>query len=397
MLEYGVIHISTGIIIIIKNIKGEKYMKLTVDRVRLLKVLTTVNVAIGQKSPTPAFLNFKLEMDDEKLTVLGSDNDLTIKSTLPVVDGDKKIITDFTCGSTLISAKFLIEIIRRLEGSTVTIEIIDDVIAQISDNKSNFKLNSMKSEEYPDLDLTIIGEDVELKADEFKKIVNQTAFAASTKEVRLILTAVNAKSDGTKAEFVATDSYRLAKKSSELASNPFEANIPVKALNEVYKLVEEDDVVLHIAQNKVIFEFGGTTVYSRLIAGEFPKTSRMIPANYPYVLKVNGSKFIDAMQRVSLLSIERERIVKLSLSEGKVEISSKSEQIGSANEQIDLFEYNGGRFDISFNVDYVTDAIRAAHSEDVLLSFAGEMNAFRITAPEDDSLIQIITPVRSYY
>ena len=372
-------------------------MKLTVDRIRLLKVLTTVNVAIGQKSPTPAFLNFKLEMNDNELTVLGSDNDLTIKSTLPVVEGDKTIITDYRVGSTLISAKYLIEIIRKLEGNNVTIEIIDDVIAQISDNKSNFKLNSMKAEEYPDLDLTVVGENVFFKADEFKKVIAQTAFAASTKEVRLILTAINVKSDGTNAEFVATDSYRLAKKVAPIESNPFESNIPVKALVEVSKLVDNDDVTLYVAPNKAIFEFGGTRVYSRVIAGDFPKTSRMIPTNYPYQLKVNANKFIDAMARVSLLSIERERIVKLSLSDNGVEVSSKSEQIGSANEQIELYEYNGGRFDISFNVDYVTDAIKATQSEDVLLSFAGEMNAFRITAPEDDSLVQIITPVRSYY
>lgn len=372
-------------------------MKLTVDRISFLKVLTTVNVAIGQKSPTPAFLNFKLEMDEDKLTVLGSDNDLTIVSTLPVKDGDKVLISDFVTGSTSITAKYLIEIIRRLEDKTVTIEIIDDVIAQISDSKSNFKLNSMRAEEYPDLDLTVVGEMVQFKADEFKKVVSQTAFAASTKEVRLILTAINVKSDGEKAEFVATDSYRLAKKTASIDCNPFESNIPVKTMAEVSKLIENDDITLFVAPNKVIFEFGGTRVYSRIIAGDFPKTSRMIPTNYPFQLKVNAAKFIDAMARVSLLSIERERIVKLSLSDDCVEVSSKSEQIGSANEQVELYEYTGGKFEISFNVDYVTDAIRATQSEDVLLSFAGEMNAFRITAPEDDSLVQIITPVRSYY
>lgn len=372
-------------------------MKLSIDRSRFYKLLTTVNVAVGQKSPTPAFLNFKLEMTNVGLKVLGSDNDLTIQSTLPIIENDKVLISDYECGSTLISAKYLLEIIRRLDGETVELEIIDDVIVQISDNKSHFQLNSMKAEEYPDLDLSISGVQVEFKAEDYKKIVVQTAFAASNKEVRPILTAVNAKSDGAKAEFVATDSYRLAKKSFVVSSKPFEANIPVKALTEVSKLIENDDVTLNITNNKVVFEFANTVVYSRLINGDFPKTSRMIPNNYPFVLKVNGAKFIDAMQRVSLLAVERERIVKLSLSDNGVEVSSKSEQIGSANEKIELFQYEGGRFDISFNVDYVSDAIKAAQSEDVVLSFAGEMNAFRVTSSEDDSIVQIITPVRSYY
>lgn len=372
-------------------------MKLSIDRSRFYKLLTTVNVAVGQKSPTPAFLNFKLEMTNAGLKVLGSDNDLTIQSTLPIIENDKVLISDYECGSTLISAKYLLEIIRRLDGETVELEIIDDVIVQISDNKSHFQLNSMKAEEYPDLDLSISGVQVGFKAEDYKKIVVQTAFAASNKEVRPILTAVNAKSDGVKAEFVATDSYRLAKKSFAVSSKPFEANIPVKALTEVSKLIENDDVTLNITNNKVVFEFANTVVYSRLINGDFPKTSRMIPNNYPFVLKVNGAKFIDAMQRVSLLAVERERIVKLSLSDNGVEVSSKSEQIGSANEKIELFQYEGGRFDISFNVDYVSDAIKAAQSEDVILSFAGEMNAFRVTSSEDDSIVQIITPVRSYY
>lgn len=372
-------------------------MRLSINRSRLLKLLTIVNVAIGPKSPTPAFLNFKLEMTNGGLVALGSDNDLTIQSYLPIEEDGKVIISDYTCGSTLISAKYLMEIIKRLDGEIVTIEIFDDVIVRISDNKSNFQLNSMKAEEYPDLDLSILGEDVAFKADEFKKIVAQTSFAASTKEIRPILTAINVKATGECAEFVATDSYRLAKKKIDIFTHPFESNIPVKAVNEVAKLIENEDVVLNISNNKVVFEFGTTKVYSRLINGDFPKTSRMIPNSYPYNLQVNGAKFINAMQRVSLLAVERERIVKLSLSDQGVEVSSKSEQVGSANEAIDLYEYEGGRFDISFNVDYVTDAIRAVQSEDVILSFAGEMNAFRVTAVGDDSIVQIITPVRNYY
>ena len=373
-------------------------MKFTIDRLKFLKLLSIVNVAIGQKSPTPAFLNFKLEIDDNGLTITGSDNDISIQSVLPFNADDKVIISNYTYGSALISAKYLIEIIRRLDSTLVSLEIVDEVIVQISDTTSCFQLNAMRSEEYPDLDLTIEGKEVILKTEDFKKIVSQTAFAASTREVRPILTAINFKVSEGVAEFVATDSYRLAKKTYEIDSNvSFEANVPVKVLNEVSKLLEDSEIKLNVATNKIVFEFGATKVFSRLINGEFPKTYRMIPSNYPYVLQINSSKFIDAMQRVSLLAIERERIVKLSIDTDSVEIFSKSEQIGSANERIELFQYEGGRFDISFNVDYVIDAIKAAQSEDVVLSFAGEMNAFRVTSPIDETIIQIVTPVRSYY
>lgn len=373
-------------------------MKFTIDRLKFLKTLSIVNTAIMPKSPTPAYLNFLLEMTEDCLVVTGSNGELTITSACPIKKEDKVIIADYEVGSTLISAKFLLDIVRNLGCDTVTIEIIDQVIAKISDEKSQFKLNSFRAEEYPNLDLTKVGDCVVFSGEDFKKIVSQTAFAASTKEVRPVLTAINAKGFDDRIEFVATDSYRLSKKTYACEDGvSFNANIPVKSLIEVSKMVDDGDVEVTISNNKVVFTYKTTNVYSRLIAGDFPKTTNMFPANYPYVLQVNSEKFISAMQRVSLLAIERENIVKLTVSNEGCNISSKSEQIGSADEMIDDYRYSGERFEISFNVNYVIDAIKAAQSEDVILSFVGEMAAFRVTSAVDTSIVQIVTPVRSYY
>ena len=134
---------------------------------------------VPKPAPTPAFLNFKLDMKEDNLEITGSNNDLTIKSSLPVQTEDNIIISDYTCGSTLISAKYLLDIVRKLDSDTLTIEVIDEVIARISDEKSKFQLNSMRSEEYPDLDLSISGKKVMFPCDDFKRIINQVAFAAS--------------------------------------------------------------------------------------------------------------------------------------------------------------------------------------------------------------------------
>ena len=376
-------------------------MKLTIDRLRLLKVLNTVSIAIGQKSPTPAFLNFKMEMSNDCLTVTGSNNDLTIKSSLPLKDGDNDIIVSSLPGSTLIALK-LLEIIRRLEGSWVTIEVIDNT-AKISDEKSDFQLNSMPVEDYPELDLEAFGETITFKVEDFKKIVSQTAFAASTKEVRPILTSINVKAYDNQLEFTATDSYRLSKKlhylENEGDAKSFEVNIPVKTMVEVSKLLESGTVDMIVSSNKVVFKYNNTFIYSRLNNGDFPKASRMIPDAYPFVLQVNADTFINAMSRVSLLAIERENIVKVTVDYDELIISSKSDQIGSAKEKISSssFRYAGDRFEISFNCNYVDEAIKAAQSDEVILSFAGEMTAFRVTAPNDASIIQVIVPARSYY
>lgn len=373
-------------------------MKLTINRNCLLKTLNIVSVAIGQKSPTPAFLNFKLVMDDEKLTVTGSNSELTICSYINIRDGETVNIQYYEKGATLITSKYLLEIIRRLDSELVTIEIIDEVIAKISDEKSDFKLNSMRIEEYPELDLSIEGDSITFNAVEFKTIISQTSFAASNKEIRPILTAVNLKASENEIDFVATDSYRLSKKIVNISSEEeFEANIPVKTLQEVAKMVDDREIILTLSSRKAVFQFGETILFSRLIIGDFPKTSKMIPETYPYVLQISSEAFISAINRVSLLAIERENIVKISISNDRIDISSKTDQVGSANEIITNFRYSGDRFDISFNVNYVIDAIKACQSDDVIISFAGEMSAFRVTAPNDTSIVQIVTPVRSYY
>ena len=373
-------------------------MKLTIDRLKFLKTLSITNIAIMPKSPTPAYLNFLLEMKSDKLMVTASNGDLTITSACPIEENGNVIITNYKEGATLISAKFLLDIVRNLSCDTVTLEIVDNVIAKISDEKSQFQLNSFRSEEYPNLDLSKHGECITFSGEDFKKIVSQTAFAASTKEVRPVLTAINARANNGVIEFVATDNYRLSKKIYNLGEEvTFTANIPVKSLVEVSKLIEDGDIEVTISNNKVVFTYKNTNVYSRLIAGDFPRTSNMFPASYPYVLQVNSDRFISAMQRVSLLAIERENIVKLTVSSDACNISSKSDQIGSANEIIDDYRYAGERFEISFNVNYVIDAIKAAQSEDVILSFVGEMSAFKVSTPTDDTIVQIVTPVRSYY
>lgn len=373
-------------------------MKFTIDRNKFLKLLNIVNISIVLKSPTPAYLNFKLDMLEDKLLVTGSNGELTITSSCPIEENDKVIIANYETGSTLISAKFLLEIVRRLEDESVSVEIIDDVIAKISDNHSQFKLNSIRAEEYPLLDLEKKGETIFFSSDDFKKIVTQTTFAASNKEVRPILMALNTKADGNKIDFTATDSFRLSKKSYEMSQEAnFVANIPVKTLNEVSKLIEGGEVEMTISNTKVVFTYQNTNIYSRLISGDFPKVNNMFPATYPYVLQINSDNFISAMQRVSLLAIEKENIVKLSVSQDECRISSKSDQIGSADEVIDNYRYVGDRLEISFNVNYVIDAIKACQSDDVVLSFVGDMSAFKVSSPIDDSIVEIVTPVRSYY
>ena len=122
-------------------------MKFTIDRNKFLKMLNTVSIAIEQKSPSPIYLNYKLDLDEKGLTVISTNGNLTIQTFLPYQDGDNIYISDYEEGVTLIQAKFLLEIVKRLESDTVTVDIIDEVIVDISDNYSKFRLNALKAED----------------------------------------------------------------------------------------------------------------------------------------------------------------------------------------------------------------------------------------------------------
>lgn len=375
-------------------------MRFTIQREAFLKGLTIAGKAIGSKSPIPVMMNFKLTLTIEGLSILGSNNEITIKTLVPTMVGEEKLIFDPEYGSTLVSSKYLTDIVRKIEGDQIQFEVIDNTIVKIKDNRSNFKLNSIRPEEYPEIDLTDQGVTIKLEKNAFQTFVNQTAFAASTKEQRPILTAVNLQADNNALVATATDSARLARKEIYFdESYSFSANIPAKTLTEVSKLIETEnvaDMTLSVSETKVLFSFANTIVSSRLITGDYPQTKNIVPKTFNYFLEVNAQEFISAMERVSLLLSEKENVVKLTMSDEAIEVSTKSSQVGSAVERLNVCQYKGDRLEVSFNASYVIDAIKACGSEDVTLAFLGEMKPFVIRNDQDNTQIQLVTPMRTY-
>ena len=369
-------------------------MKFTINRDQFLKGLTIAAKAIGSKSPIPVMSNVKIDMIDNGLELTGSNTELTIKTTIPFQMGDQEIIRDYQVGSTLVANKFITEIVRRLEGKEVSFEVIDDTIVKISDGKSDFKLNSIKAEEYPDMQ----GTHISMTYNNFKDLVDQTAFAASTRDQRPILTALNLDCIDGELTATATDSARLAKKSLVLNEKVnFSANVPASIMSEVAHLLDDvENIDMFISDKKVVFQLGQTIVVTRLINGEYPNTRHIIPHGCSYFLEANSQELIAAMERVSLLSVDRENVVKLVMTEDSVEVSTKSSQVGSATEKISTFQYTGDRLEVSFNSLYVMQAIKAAKCEDVTIAFLGEMKPFIIKNVKDESHVQLVTPVRTY-
>ena len=372
-------------------------MRFTINTECLLKNLLLVAKAIPSKADLPILQNIKIVLNDKGLELTGSDNNISIQSVVPYKIGEKEIIRNAQQGETLIASKILIEVVRHLEEEYITFELVDGSILKIEDSKSNFKLNSIRAEEYPQIDLSMTGATLEVKTKDLVSIVESTVFAASTKETRPILTAVNLEARDNLLTATATDTARLARKSVEIESDVhFVANIPAKKLSDIVRSFEGAETVkIAISDKKAIFAFGTAVIATRLTSGEYPNTKNIIPKNFNYSLQVNSNELLKAMERVSLLSAEYDGVVKLIMTEDEVEILSRSSLIGSANEKLSVFQFSGERLEISFRSSFVADAIKACKSEDVTIDFIGEMKPFVVKNSKDDSIDMLVTPLRS--
>ena len=374
-------------------------MRFIIRRDEFLKGLLVAGRAVNSKSSAiPVLSNLKLELDEKGLSITGSNYDLTIKTTIPYTRNEVELIRNVQEGTTLVNTKIITDMARKIDSEEISFEVVDSTIAVITAGKIKYNLNCIKANEYPDIDLEPNGILINLTRLEFSSLVSQTSFAASLKEQRPILTAINLEAADGVLTATATDSARLARKQISISTDlRFSANVPARMMVEVDHLLEGvDSLRIALSDKKALFEFENTVIATRLIAGEYPNTKNIVPRVTNYALEVNASDLMKAIDRVNILSIDRENVVDLFLSDSAVEISAKSTQVGSASEKIEVFKFEGSNLQISFNSEFVLSAIKALNSEDVTFLFVGEMKPFVVKNPEDESVIQIVTPVRTY-
>ena len=374
-------------------------MRFTIKKEPFLKTLTIAGRAAPVKSAVPALSNIKFDLNEKGLELTGCNGEMTIDSVVPYMIGEEEIIRSASVGKILVSAHYITEAIRRMEGSEIHFEVVDSSLAKIDDGRTSIKLVCANAEEYPDIDLEESGQTFEMSTPDLLALVEQSAFAASSKETKPVLSAVNLEAcgDGTLVA-TATDAARMARKSVSINSDVrFKCNVPARILGDIAHLIEGTGAVrVSIDDKKALFRAGMTVVSTRLIPGDYPVTKSIIPTNFNYFLEANSQELINAMGRLSIFITEKDGAVKLSMNEGEVEVYAKNEASGSANEKIQTFSFVGESLSVSFNPAYIVDAIKALRSEDVTLCFVNEMKPFVIKNPKDPSAVELITPMRTY-
>ncbi len=367
-------------------------MNFKIKRLELLNALTKVSRAVSMKSPLPVLTGIKFDLQENELILTGSDSDITIQTHIT------ENIEIIETGSVVLSSRYILEIIKKIDSEFVHIYIVDGTLTRIEGANSRFDLNGTSYMDYPRIDLSQSGAHLQMNSQNLKNAIEQTSFATSEKETRPVLTGVNFKAKNHVLECIATDSYRLAKRVLTIESDiSFNIIIPKKSLIEISRIIEKDEIIdLYVSDRKVLFILDSALIQTRLIDGTYPDTSRLIPDEYNYSMIIDSISLLNSIDRASLLSNEQSNIVKLSMNEDNVMLSSYSQEIGSVEENLSKAFYKGDSLSISFSAKYLTDAIKSINSEKVRILFTGEMKPFIIKDFESEDIIQLVLPVRTY-
>jgi DNA polymerase-3 subunit beta len=378
-------------------------MKFIIQRDKLVQSVQDVLKAVSSRTTIPILTGIKIVATEEGVTLTGSDSDISIESFIPCEEDGSENVDVKTSGSVVLQARFFSEIIKKLPMDTVEMDVQNQYVTIIRSGKSEFNLNGQDAAEYPHLPQIEEENVFRIPTDLLKNIIRQTVFAVSTSETRPILTGVNWKLENHELTCIATDSHRLALRKAKVeAENDIASNvvIPGKSLNELNKILDDTNELLDIVvmQNQVLFKAKNILFFSRLLDGNYPDTSRLIPAESKTDISVTTKEFLQAIDRASLLAREgRNNVVKLATLEADtLEISSNSPEVGKVVEQVQSNSIDGEELKISFSAKYMMDALKALEGNEIQINFTGAMRPFVIKTMHDDSMLQLILPVRTY-
>jgi DNA polymerase-3 subunit beta len=371
-------------------------MKLLIEKNIILESLSNVMRAISPRNIIPILNGVLFELTEEGLYLTASDSDLVIKNFIP--KENIKSITE--TGKTVIQSKYLLDIIRKMPNTDINIEVLEDLKVIISTENTMYNLNCLNIEDYPQINLEETKNPIIIESDVLKKIISQTIFAISTQESRPLLTGLNFKITGNVLECIATDSYRLAKKTIILDKEYDSCNIviPGKNINEFDKLLTtNENVEIHTFSNKILFKYNGYLFQSSLLNGTYPNTSNLIPNEFSIILTTSLDKYFSAIDRAALLTQSKEKnIVKMETRNNELIVSSYASEIGKSEESVEVDKNTSEDISISFSSKYMLEALRTFEEEELLIFLNSDSKPIVLKSVKDESLIQLILPIKTY-
>jgi len=369
-------------------------MKLTIERATLLKALAHVQSVVERRNTIPILANVLLEARDGNLSLAATDMDLAIVERVAArIDAD---------GATTAPAHTLYDIARKLpDGAEVQLEAAAGKLS-IKAGRSHFALACLPTEDFP----VMGGGDMPIRfsfaADELRGLIDRTRFAISTEETRYYLNGIYlhaAGEDGAKSlRAVATDGHRLARVEVPLPAGAAQMPgviVPRKTINELHKLLEDsaDSVEIELSETRIRFAFDNVQVTSKLIDGTFPDYEVVIPSGNDKILEVDCGSFGEAVDRVSTISSEKSRAIKLTLGNGSLTLSANSTENGTATEELEV-SYTESSLEIGFNSRYLLDIVHQIEGNEAQFVMSDAASPTIVRDVADDRALYVLMPMR---
>jgi DNA polymerase III subunit beta len=369
-------------------------MRVTLERSGFLKALNHVQSVVERRNTIPILSNVMVHASGNQIKLTATDLDLEIVETVAADVAQE--------GAATVPAHMLHDIVRKLpDGAQLELNQAGDKgrIAIVA-GRSRFALQSLPPEDFPDLSSGEFGNTFSLAASELKFLIERTRFAISTEETRYYLNGIyfHEVASSNQLRAVATDGHRLAQSQMDLptgATGMPGIIVPRKTVLEIVKLMdgEDGDVEVSLSSAKIRFKVGNLVLTSKLIDGTFPDYERVIPRNNDKILEADTKQFAEAVDRVSTISFEKSRAVKLSLSEGKLGLVVNNPDSGSAEEEIPV-SYDRDPIEIGFNSRYLLDVAAQVKAETMRFEFNDSGSPTVIRDPKDAQSLFVLMPMR---
>jgi DNA polymerase-3 subunit beta len=366
-------------------------MEITVRKNDLVRELHLVQGIVERKNSIPILSNVLAEARSGELRISATDLDVSLRCGCPA-----QVQKD---GAITLAAKKLYEIARSLPESDIHLKVGNDSWTEIDCERVQFRMAGLPKEDFPSLPDPKPGRGIELPSGVLRDLIARTSFAITIEDARYYLEGALLVLDKAGAAMVATDGHRLSyahRKASLSVPEPMRVLVPRKAIHELARLLETDDsAIFQEVENHLVFSVGGRTLASKRKEGQFPAFEKVIGITGDKALSLDREALASAIRRVSLLSSERSRAVRLSLSSGRLELAASSPDLGEAKESLPT-AYDGDTVEIGFNAQYLLDFLGVAGSPTVGLELkdAESQGILRPQGDQEADHRYVVMPMR---
>jgi len=365
-------------------------MKTTIKREDILAPLQQVIGAVERRQTLPILGNVLLKSTGGDMSLTATDLEIEMVARV-VAEGTD----DF---QTTIPARKLLDICKALPDSSVIKFSIDENRVSLTSARSRFSLASLPAKDFPGLDEIEGKQTFSIPQNQLKSLFDKTSFAMAQQDVRYYLNGILMEITAETIKLVATDGHRLALSEVKLDTGVDQDRqiiIPRKAVLELSRLLESGDSLANciLSQNHLRVETNSLVFTSKLIDGKFPDYQRVIPVDGNKIMEVNRETLKGSMSRIAILSNEKYRGIRLTLSSGNLSIQANNPDQEEAEEELQV-DYAESDMEIGFNVTYLIDVLNVLNSEKVRIKLKDSNSSAIITDSHDDSSLYVVMPMR---